>query len=126
MTRVFYKAGHELAVWKGFFWHRGIATGDLTVVTTTPKHGTHEQSEYDFASGKPIQDRGYRGNLPPLSIVANARAQIGRPYCVLSNNCDHLVREAQGLKRESSQLQTWVAAGLLVATAVLIARKARA
>ena len=119
-------AGHELAVWKGFFWHLGIATGEGTVVTTTPRHGTHERSERTFAKDGPVQDRGLRGALPPETVVAKARARIGRPYSLLRDNCEHLVCAAHGLKPQSPQVQTWAALGLLVAAGVLLARRPRA
>ena len=126
MYECLYWPGRCVAVRVAMIWHLGISTGQGTVITATPTHGVVELPWQVFAKGRTIYDRGYPSKLSPMQVVANARVQIGRPYCLFSNNCDHLVREAHDLKRESPQLKTWAAVGLLVATAVFVARKARA
>ena len=118
--------GRIVAVRHILLSHVGIATGQGTVITAVPIPGVVELPWHEFSKGRTIHDCGYPSELPPLEVVGNARAQIGQPYRLLSNNCEHLVREAHQLKRESPQLQTWVAVGLLTVATILITRKARA
>ena len=104
-----YLPGDVLSRRKGFVMHRGIALADGRVLHNTPFKGEHISSEADFRAGQRLYvtrlDRGRRERA-----LRNAESEVaGRPYSLVSNNCEHTVSRAMGAEPVSPQLREWVA-----------------
>lgn len=105
------------------FRHFGIVTdryvdGWPTVISNTGMYGkVMEESVAQFKSQWDLKVEGYWGVLPPLEVVARARAQLGSKYSLLKWNCEHFVRYVHGLRAESPQLGV---AAVMVIFAVLL------
>jgi hypothetical protein len=103
--------------------HLGIATerldheGYQTVISGSARAGNvAEEPMSVFSAGRDVFEvKELRGNLPSFLVVDQARTLLGQPYKLFSNNCEHVVRKAQGLVTHSSQL----ALGILLAGTVL-------
>lgn len=106
-----YSVGTVLAV--DFFpvTHVGIATGRGWVISNSrARGGVYEESLRDFSDGRPIRVLGHLGNLPASRVVERARSKIGERWSLFSNNCEHFVRWAHGVKVASPQLENAVKA----------------
>lgn len=66
----------------------------------------------------PVRFVGYWGDLPPEEVLRRARAQIGKPYKLLSANCEHFATGVHGLEPTSPQLRNAAAGTVVLATAV--------
>lgn len=121
-----YPPGAVLACDHGWFTHYGIAgdssvEGEQTVISCSRRRrGTYEERLSVFADGVPVAVRGLIGNLGAHDIVARARADVGRAWSLVANNCEHHVTRACGLKPKSPQVRR-VAGAAAVTAVVLIA-----
>lgn len=100
----------------GVLTHVGVLSsridGARTVIFQSFSHQKAVELPHgEFTGGRLVSARANTGRLPPWQIVANARAQIGEPYDLLSNNCEHLVSRAEGLRADSPQVRRWVILG---------------
>ena len=54
----------------------------------------------------PLTSEGFPGKLPPVLVIARARALIGKPWKWRPwDNCEHFVHEAHGLPPKSPQVR---------------------
>jgi len=54
----------------------------------------------------PLTSEGFPSTLPPVLVVARARALIGKPWKWMPwDNCEHFVHEAHGLPPKSPQVR---------------------
>ena len=86
--------------WRGVF-----------VISNSKKAGMIAEEHLDDFTGGSDWKRHpeLRGRLSSQEVVRRARQRIGDPWRLFGDNCEHFVREVQGLLRESPQ----VAAGVL-------------
>ena len=107
---------------KGPVMHQGIALGDDRVLHNTPLRGEHVASMEEFGRGKRVRPRrlGETQRARALQHAEHATAGDTRRYNLFRNNCEHTVTRATTGKPKSRQLVA-VAAGLVVAAAVLVA-----
>ena len=111
--------------WRGVWvTHFGIVTdryegGERTVIAGSKRFGqVVEQRFSEFLDGQKHRVVEWYGNLPPSTVVARARASIGRKWKLLSQNCEHLVRDFHGLVPRSPQVDQAIA-GLILAVGVV-------
>lgn len=118
---MWYHAGDVLRVRvNGVILHEGIVTEHGRVISNSRRRGgVFEESARTFASGHNIINVGRLSSLPAEQVLARARARIGRPYDLVSYNCQHFVRDCYGLAPASHQKRLAVGAGLLAALAAL-------
>ena len=105
----------------GFVQHEGIMTEHGRVISNSRRRGgVFEESTRDFAGGHKIQNIGRLSNLSSGTVIANARARIGRRYNAYSYNCQHFVRECYGQGASSPQKKLLISGGILAALAALL------
>lgn len=105
--------GAIISVRKGPFTHLGILAAVGTVITNSWKRGqVVEVSIQQFAAGQDICLHGYWGTLCPWEIENRARSMLGWRYNVVTFNCEHFVRAAQGVEPVSKQVSMVVMAAL--------------
>ncbi|OJT95938.1 MAG: hypothetical protein BGN82_04330 [Alphaproteobacteria bacterium 65-7] len=105
--------------------HFGILTGQQTVISASKVHGRIiEEPIWQFAAGQQIFAHGVWSNQPPQQTMAIARSQLGQPYRLFNNNCEHFVRYCHGLERKSPQLAAAIGLGIAVAAVCIYASSA--
>jgi hypothetical protein len=79
--------------------------------------GAVETSATDFVRHRagPLCYHGHLGNLHPTEVMERARADLGTPYHITQNNCEHFATRAAGEEASSPQL----AAGITASTFLL-------
>lgn len=110
--------GSVISAQYGPFIHTGILhsvqnDGRVWVIDNKPAHVVAYRTLEEFSGGGnirfevPVQD-------PQTAdfIVSRAESQLGRPYDLLTFNCEHFVTLALGLEPQSQQLQNWALLGL--------------
>lgn len=85
--------------WRGVF-----------VISNSKKAGTVAEEPIDEFAGASewTVHPELRGSLSSQEVVRRARARIGDPWSLFADNCEHFVREVQGLLRASPQVATGV------------------
>jgi len=102
--------------------HFGILTCRQTVISASKIHGEIiEQSLWQFSGGQQILAHGVWSNQPWEETMKIAYSQLGQPYRLFDNNCEHFVRYCHGLERKSPQLATAIGVGLAVAVVCICA-----
>lgn len=86
--------------------HHGIVDAQLAVVHAQPGRGVVREPLDVFQAGRPIEV--IRRAQEPAAVVARAEAMLGRPFALLSFNCEHLARYASEGRAESHQLADWL------------------
>lgn len=126
MTEKILQPGSVVSMPKGPVRHVGIVDWHGAIIHASKKSGKVVRDPVEaFADGRPIRQEGYPGDLPPETVVARAEQWIGTPYRLFTDNCEHLVTHAHGLKRKSPQVRkALVTAGMLLA-AFIAARRGR-
>lgn len=120
------QTGSVVSIDKILYRHVGIDTGDGRVIHASKKKGIWVWEPVgEFSEGKPIRYEGYPGNLPGDEVVGRAARLVGRRYNLFTNNCEHLVTEAHGLPRQSSQLRGWAFAVSALLLVSVLAKKTR-
>ena len=110
-------------------WHHGIVRrlvfvpGGVAVeiIHNTKGDGVAVVDWYEFADGNPILlHRRPQSPGHTAAVVARAEANIGKPYFLFAQNCEHFASFAFSGRGESETINAlgWVAAGV-VAIAVL-------
>lgn len=111
-----------VSVWTwGVFRHRGIKVrvpGHAPVVyANAPGIGVVRQTIAEFSCGRSLHSAPALTTLHPEQVVVRAEQMRGRPYDLLTWNCEHFVECALGNKAESQQLRV-VACALIAASLV--------
>lgn len=112
----------------GFVDHVGIVSqvdehGRPThVISNSLKLGrVAEESINDFAAeARTWKEDGYLGSRPPEQVLDAARALLGRPYSLFSDNCEHFVRRVHGVPPDSPQVRSALATAGAIAVAAAI------
>lgn len=105
-------------------WHHGIvrrlhivATGiAVEIVHNNKEHGVGVADWYDFASGNIVHLHQRAVSLEHAAeVVRRAEANIGKPYALFAQNCEHFASFAFFGKAESASMKTlgWMAAGVV-------------
>lgn len=116
------RPGDLIAAARFGYWHVGVVSdltlgGAPTVISASKQTGrVVEETWATFAGGGAVRQVGYPSTLPRHVVVAQARAQIGRPW-TLFDNCEHVATRAHGIEPQSGQLRAAVVAGIGVALA---------
>lgn len=108
--------------------HVGLVTerlveGRPTVISNSKRDGVVEETWHAFCDGHLPQVESLRGPRDGRDAIAWARTRIGRSYDLFDSNCEHFVRDALGLPRESPQLRAGMAMAGLVLIAVAASRR---
>ncbi|MGB0854200.1 MAG: lecithin retinol acyltransferase family protein [Pikeienuella sp.] len=103
----------------GLVTHVGIslgtspATGEPEVLHNSKKRGgVHITTLREFAGGKPVTATGSAAPGGRNALLERAGKFSGRPYHVISFNCEHFVSDMLCQTTRSPQLQGFVAFGL--------------
>lgn len=111
-----YKMGDVLCVDKGAYEHVGISDGKGKVYENSKNKGVRYVSEKAFSAGKNINiiNLGKLGSKEPKKIIQKAKEIMASPkeYNLISNNCEHFIREVCGADIKSPQIQKAVFAGI--------------
>ena len=112
------KPGTVITVTKApFVTHYAIYIGNNTVIHATPKTGcVCETSLAEFENGGRANIVSIPTAYSPQEIVVRAKEKIGKPYRLLTQNCEHFVTEILRGNPTSKQL----AIGGLMITGILI------
>ena len=105
-------------------WHHGIVRrllfvpGGIAVeiIHNTKGGGVAVVDWHQFAEGNPVLlNRRPESPAHAAAVVSRAEANIGRPYYVFAQNCEHFASFAFTGEAESKTLQGlgWIAAGVL-------------
>jgi hypothetical protein len=96
--------------------HFALVTARQTVISASKAHGkVVEEGLLEFAVGAELYAHGRWSNRPWQQTMRIARSQLGQPYRLFDNNCEHFVRYCQGLERKSPQLDFAVGFALVAA-----------
>ena len=107
-----YKLGDVLSIQYLGFKHYGIYAGNDTVVHNSKKiFKVEEISLEKFKDGKEVILSSIKSLNPELAIQT-AKKFLGVPYNLFSENCEHFVRVACGLEKESTQVQKYLISAL--------------
>jgi len=98
--------------------HVGVYAGPGWVFHNAPRTGARVVPLAEFAAGYPVEV--VRTNVHPHVAVQRMRTRLvdGRPYDVLSNNCEHAAFEIVADQKVSPQLQL-IILGLIVGIVVM-------
>lgn len=112
MTLTF-EIGDRIAINKALFiTHFGIYIGDGMVIDNSAQHGRVEQRTLEEFAG---QEKAYiiphTSMFSPNEIVVRAKEGLGRPYRLLSRNCEHFVTDILFGKPQSKQVALAAAVG---------------
>jgi len=111
-----FPAGHLLVVDHGLYEHVGISDGNGRVYeNSNARQGRGLVSYEEFSAGKHIIDLGILpGSLPVPEILSRAQELVknSKSYHLLTNNCEHFVREICGVEITSPQIQKAVFSAL--------------
>ncbi len=121
-----YPAFTVLSVPRGLYRHKGVMFPDGRVIHASKDHrAVVLEPLATFAGGRPLRAETRRPRLPEAEMLRRGHALLGRPYRLVTANCEHLIAEVLGHDGGSPQLRAWAAAGCLVLVAGLAAVRAR-
>ncbi|MFY2508821.1 lecithin retinol acyltransferase family protein [Vibrio pectenicida] len=105
-----YEIGQVLKIQYTGFKHYGIYVGNNTVIHNSKKYQKVEEIDLsNFADSRTIELSSIKAENPALA-AQQAKKYLGIPYNLLSENCEHFVRTACGLVKESAQVQKYLIA----------------
>ncbi|ELT6289791.1 lecithin retinol acyltransferase family protein [Vibrio cholerae] len=103
-----YELGQVLKIQYTGFKHYGIYVGNNMVIHNSKKYHRVEETDLtSFADNRNIEKSSIKAENPALA-VQTARKYLGIPYSLFSENCEHFVRTACGLVKESTQVQKYL------------------
>jgi len=103
-----YQLGQVLKIQYAGFRHYGIYVGDNTVIHNSKKYRCVEEISLEsFADDRQIEVSSIEAENPKIA-VQTAKKYLGVPYDLFSENCEHFVRTACGLVKESTQVQKYL------------------
>jgi|GEM_PF-2575883 len=103
-----FPAGVTLQVQYIGFIHYGISNGYGGVIhNSKDKREVVEESLREFSDGREIQISDIRGACL-ITALDRAERYIGVPYNLFRENCEHFVRLAHSLEKESTQIQKYL------------------
>jgi hypothetical protein len=108
MTHNTINAGNILVIDYGIYSHVGVADGfGFVYENSRDKGGRGKVSLEEFSGGKKIKNVGRLGNLSADEIILNAENLIknNKAYKLLSNNCEHFIREVCNVDIKSPQIR---------------------
>ena len=109
---------HHGIVRRLFFVPGGIA---VEIIHNTKGGNVAVVDWHEFADGNPILlNRSPESPAHAVAVVARAEANIGKPYYLFAQNCEHFASFAFTGEAESKTLQGWgwIAAGVLTVAAL--------
>jgi len=96
------------------YTHYGIVSEDGHVIHSSKRlKKVVQESLANFCDGNPWWVSNIKGQRSAGDVVAWARSQIGQRWDLLDANCEHFVRVAHGLKKQSVQVGATVAVALI-------------
>lgn len=107
-----YRLGDVLSVQYLGFKHYGIYAGDGSVVHNSKNFFKVEEISLEkFKDSKEVILSSIKALNPELAVQTAKKFQ-GIPYNLFSENCEHFVRVACGLEKESTQVQKYLITAL--------------
>lgn len=108
---------------RDLYQHEGVlfpfANGTQLVLTATQEAGVTWQSIDEFSGGRRWHVRNLAPKVSAVESLRRAEALTGKPYDLLTANCEHAARWVMGHPRESRQVRDYV---LLALAAAILAR----
>ena len=118
-----YKIGDVLSTYEFFYRHYMIVVGPNLIVHASKENGVTLAYLSNAIEGKHVINHGRWGELSNFKIILRAISMIGTPYNLFTQNCEHVVRCASGVKVESPQIQAAVVVALVVGALLLTPRR---
>lgn len=101
-------AGTTLKINYGLYNHYGIADGLGNVIHNSKKHlKVVKETVDEFSEGKEMLVSNITNDNPERAVTTALR-YLGLPYNLINSNCEHFVRLAHGLQKESTQIQQYL------------------
>lgn len=96
--------------------------GKYMLISATKRTGTVAEETWDTVTqGKTTYVANITSNKPIISILADARSQIGKwAYSVSSKNCEHFAKWSSGLEFSSTQVKAGVGGAVTGAAAIAL------
>ncbi len=117
-TKARFRPGDRLRVKRDGYDHIGTYGYDGLVYAASRKfRGVSKVTLEQFSGGREILNDEQVGPLLCRQIIANYEALLGRPYNLLSANCEHYDNWARGLGWKSEQVDLAKDVALLTALA---------
>jgi hypothetical protein len=82
-----------------------------------------EESIVEFSEGKAITNHGIPSGLDVRAAIGAARQLGGKPYSLLTYNCEHFINDILGRRVRSPQLARFTTAFGVLVVAVFILRQ---
>lgn len=110
-----YKQGDVLQVHKsGGVKHFGIYIGSGNIIDNSPSLGRVSiRSLRDFSPASKINVLKHQSKYTGFEIVERAMQRLGRPYNILTQNCEHFVTDVILGRPSSKQINTLIVTALL-------------
>ena len=100
-----WRAGTTLSCDCGTFWHYGVADGAGGVIHNSKKCSkVVRENEQEFSDGKKVEKSETIVSKDLAAAYNRALKNVGKPYHLFSDNCEHFVRMAHGLPIKSRQV----------------------
>ena len=114
----FFEAGTTIKVSHDLYDHYGISDGQGGVIHNSKKKGcVSHVTINEFSNGRKVATSNICGDSLQTAFD-NAKKYLSTPYILFSSNCEHFVRVAHGLEKESVQLQKFMMLALGIGVAV--------
>ncbi len=103
--RQMFQFGNVLSKSCGIYEHYMIVVEFGYVVHASKKKNAVVKEHWSEVCGdKKIRNHGKWGSLSNAEIIQRADREIGKPYNLISENCEHLVRKISGVNVISPQV----------------------
>ena len=99
------------------YWHFGVSLGSKGVIDHAKIQGVARRTWEEFAKGRRVVSAEISGPFVGEEVVARAYSQIGKPYDLLEDNCEHFARWCVGTEAKSVQIQKYTLVAPLMAAA---------
>lgn len=100
--------GTTLKICCGLYDHYGIANGKGGVIHNSKRRGkVVEETIEEFSDGHVVKISDIKGSCL-IETFERAKRYIGLKYELFVENCEHFVRMANGLIKESKQIQKYL------------------
>ena len=107
-----YELGNVLSVQYPGFKHYGLYVGDNKVIHNSKKYKKVDEIDLEtFKDGRSALISSIKTQNPALA-VQTAKKYLNLPYRLFNENCEHFVRTACGLTKESTQVQKYLITAL--------------
>ncbi len=116
--------GDVLSIPYEFYEHYMIVVEfDYVVHASKEKNAVVKEHWSEVSGDKQIRNHGRWGSLSDAEIIQRANREIGKPYDMINDNCEHLVRKIAGMNVISPQV---IGAGVILVGGIWLLTQSKA